>query len=685
MLKLLNLIPSPESIDFVQEKMPYQLHALPTEQRHPRTWNLSDRIEEDLEAGLRLLLTVDEDIGARLEAFPRDIRVFELAVQSVEEAILSERNIYVFGCEETGRWAKWLESSIWRPFWKNLREKKRIWEKVGPAVSDSIENRLIGEMPGGDMSLIVPPKGWQDHMLTGRLQLEERGIEPGDVVFCISASGETPAVIGAIYEALDRWTRRYPYDAEKIQKKLFYICNNPPAALLPFDRCRAVLEEPGITKIDCTTGHQAIAGSTRMQASTIDAFLLAHILQAGVDRALRRFLSDKDMAKLGFEPQLLLAEELEGFGTILRAAKRAIPSLSKLTAHAEKAGREDRHVTYMAIRGSGTVFNDCAEQGPAFHSWPLDPIKTDQRKSRIQVWLPSLDAESAWASILGRPFRGLSLPAYKSRLEQGTGDSDLLRVLREGSENRGDGQQFLYDFSFSDFNIQERGPEKGDMGVLVIISPEEEYLTKKDSPVFRFMTQFLEKGAHTAVLFVTGKSEREATRIVRKIPGFDPEGKDVLAILPIDPSRDPMGIDRLIALKIVLNAHSTALMARAGSVIGNTVTVEDFPLDPRSIGRATALVLSHVNDVLKKPEWVKRHGLQKPISYGEGNAVLYDAIRFVESEGQGTDRRSFVALSIIRILESLRLNRSSSLEEALAIVRESGLRRYLKDVASQIN
>ena len=165
-------------------------------------------------------------------------------------------------------------------------------------------------MPGADRSLISQLEGWEDLMITGRLQLGERGIEPGDVVFCVSASGESPAVIGTIYEALDQWTRRYPYDAPKIQQKLFFFFNNPEEVLLPFDRCQAVLEEPGITKINLTTGPQAIAGSTRMQASTVDAFLIAQILQTAIDRTLRSILSNKEMANLGFQTPVVFAEKL---------------------------------------------------------------------------------------------------------------------------------------------------------------------------------------------------------------------------------------------------------------------------------------------------------------------------------------------------------------------------------------
>ncbi len=683
LLKLLDLIPSPESIDYVQTKTSYQLHTLITEQRHSKTWKLSSRIAQDMESGLRMLFTADEDISIKLMSLDRNSQVLEQAIQAVEEAIISGHKIYVFGCQETGRWTKWMESSLWRPFWNDLQARKKIWTKVGLKVGNSIENRFIGEMPGADRSLISPLEGWEDLMVTGRLQLEERGIEPGDVVFCVTASGESPAVIGTIYEALDQWTRRYPYEAEKTKKKLFFFFNNPEETLRPFNRCRAVLEEPGISKINCTTGPQAIAGQTWMQAATIDTFLIAQILQAALDRTLRRFLSNKEMTKLGFKKLVVFAEKLGEFAEILRNVKKIVPAIAKFTAIAEKTYRDEHFTTYSALKGFSTVFNDCAERGQAFHLWPLDTVKTEPRKSRIQVWAPRSNQEEAWAMILGRPFRGLSPSSYKNRIQQEATNSDLLQAAEKNIKNAEDDQQFLYDFSFSDFNLRNRAIQKGDLGVLVVISPEEIQLKDKKSHLFEFVSRFVEKGARTAIFFITQKSQKDINKLARKIPGFDPDGRDALVVLPMNFKNDPLAINSLTALKIIMNAHSAAIMACSGKIIGNTVT-ELNPKNLKSIGRATALLLSHVNDVLKKPSWVKHNGIHTPISYGEANAVLFDAIRFMKGKGEGPDQSVALNLSIVRILESLRLNRAVPSEKALNILQHKGLGPYLNDATSQI-
>ncbi len=681
LLRLLNLMPSSESIDFVQEKTRFQLHDLPTEQRHPATWNLSERIEHDLEAGLHMLLSVDEDIIAKLRSLEREKNALDMTVLAVEQAILSGHKIYLFGCEETGRWMKQIESSLWRPFWDDLKKRKKIWSKISLRLGDSIEDRLIGEMPGADRSLIHPLAGLDSLMLLGRLQLRELEIEPEDVIICVSGSGTTPAVIGTILEGLSQWKRRYPYDAEKIRKRLFYYMNNPEEELLSFDHVRPVVEEPGITKIDLSTGPQALTGSLRLQASTIDTFVIGNIIRAAIDRTLRSVLSGKEMENLGFRDPIVLTEKLEEFSKILKKVKRIIPSLARLSRLEENAYRERHSVTYSALKGVSTVFNECAERSSAFFLPPLDTVKAQPPRSRIQVWALKEKQEEAWQALLGRPFRGLSSPSYKKKVEEQIADPELQQTALESLTKAGEDQQFLYNFAFSEYNRRKHSPEKGDLGILVAVSPEEELFDDKDSIYCKFLSEFHQNGAQIALLLLTENSEKDIKKIIRKIPGFNLE-TDVLVVLALDERDDPMGLNRQISLKIILNALSTSVMARTGRVIGNSV----FDFNPecyRSIDRAAYFIQSCVNDILQRPQWVRQHGIQKSVSFGEANAILYDAISFMKDKKGKDGHACEVGLSIVRVLESLRLNRALSKEEALNIVEKKGLESYLKNVVTQ--
>jgi N-acetylmuramic acid 6-phosphate (MurNAc-6-P) etherase len=681
LLKLLDITPSAESIDYVQDKTQFQLHTLLTEQRHTKTWNLSERIQKDYEAGLNMLFSVDEDIVTKLEALAQNTEAMDQAAQAIEDAILSGNKIYFYGCGATGRLAKQMESTFWRPFWKKIKKSGRIWNKIRKHVREPIEDQLIGEMTGADRALISSLEGFEDLLLIGRLQLEDRKIKKGDVVICVTEGGETSSVIGTILAALDQWKLDQDYDPEITRKKLYFVYNNPDEKLRPFHRSRRVLDEPGITKINLTTGPQSITGSTRMQATTIETFVAANILQTALDSTLRKFLSSKDMTRIGFEGSFRLEEKLMDFTQILRKVKRNIPAISKFTELESKTYGNGRFSTYFAREGLITVFIDSTERSPTFRLFPLDTVKEPDRKCWIQVWTSAVNLQDAWQTFLGRSFRGLSPQFYRTPFTEEISDPYLKRAALESLRNAGDDQQFLYDFSFSEFNLKNRGPEYGDLGVLVLISPEEAQLRDKRSDFLEFLQLFSKKKGRNAILIVTPESEKEITRLIQDIPGFDPKGKDALVVVNAPFENDPLGINSQIALKIILNAHSTAVMARLGKVIGNTMT-NVSPSNLKLIGRATYLIQSHVNDLLNRPQWVKLYGIRNQISYGEANAVLFEAIKFLKNKKTKAGQTAEVALSIIHILESLRLKKGLTQEEAFEIVNNKGLNQYLSDAIS---
>jgi N-acetylmuramic acid 6-phosphate (MurNAc-6-P) etherase len=682
LLDLLGIVPPAESVDYIQDKTQFQLHTLLTEQRHRKTWNLSERIQKDYESGLRMLFSVDEDIVDRLTELAQEEELFEMAIKSIQDALLYGHKIYVYGCGATGRLAKQMESTFWRPFWKDVKDRPKIWPKVGPRLGGDIEDRLIGEMTGADRALISSLEGFEDLQLIGRLQLEDRGVKKGDVVICVTEGGETSSVIGTILAALDQWKNERGYSPERSRKNLFFVYNNPDERLLPFERSRKVLEEPGITKINLTTGPQAITGSTRMQATTIETFVIGHVLQAALDRTLRQILSKKDMSRLGFRKPIRLRKKLGHFGSILDQIKDTIPDIAAFTRMEAETYEAGHFSTYFAQKGLITVFIDSTERSPTFRLYPLDTVEEESRKSWIQVWTPAPNLQQAWQAFLGRPFRGLSSDFYKIPFEVNIEDPYLQRAALESLKKAGDSQQFLYDFSFSPSNIKTRSPGSADIGVLALLTPEEEELKNPDSPFRRFIDLCQKKGSKLSLVFITEKSRKDIQKILKKIPGFNVRDKNTVVVVRIKDENDPFRVDQQIALKVLLNAHSTGVMARLGKVIGNTMT-NVSPSNLKLIGRATYLIQSHVNDVLSRPDWVKLYGIRKPISYGEANAVLFDSIDYLQDKRQEAGQTAEVALTIIRILEALRQNRGLTSEEAFAIVKETGLSQYLSDVSSQ--
>lgn len=683
LLALLGLEVPAESLDYIQNKTQFQLHTLLTEQRHPKTWNLSERIRTDIPAGLHLLFSVDEDIASRLEQLAASPALLLTLSSEIRKTILEGNKIYIYGCGATGRLAKQMESTFWRPFWNSLRQDRNLWLKVEKNLGPDIADRLIGEMTGGDRALISSLEGFEDLQLIGRLQLLDHGIKKGDLVICVTEGGETSSVIGTILTALEQWKQSPGYRPEESRKKLYFVYNNPDDRLRPFDRSRRVIEEEGITKINLTTGPMAITGSTRMQATTIETYVVGAALQSAVYELLSGFLNEKELRRAGFSRKYDPVETLRDFPRILNRIKNAVPAIAVWTELESSTYASNRFSTYFAEKALITVFIDSTERSPTFRLFPLDTVEEPERKCWIQVWTPARDRKQAWFNFLGRPFRGLREEFYRKPFEEEVEDPYLRRAALESLKKAGDNQQDLYDFSFAEFNLKKRGPKAGDLGVVVCLTPEENQLLAASSPFSQFARLFLEKQASLVVVSVNDLSEKQTVALENKINEAyrkfvsGEQKSPVFISLNIDRENDPFLLKQNIALKMVLNAHSTAVMAKLGRVIGNTMT-NVSPSNLKLIGRATYLIQSHVNDCLRKPDWIKKYGRRAEISYGEANAVLFDSIEFLKDKQQVAGQTAEVALSIIRILESLRLKRGVSNEEALTILQQVGLAEYLR-------
>ena len=513
LLKLLGLEASPESIDYVQNKTQFQLHTLLTEQRHPKTWNLGERVRKDTTAGLRMLFAVDEDVAARLDALAADTRTLEAAAAAVEQAVLSGKRIYVYGCGATGRLAKQMESAFWRPFWRKVKADDKLWKKLAPSVGADVEDRLIGEMTGADRALISSLEGFEDLLLIGRLQLEDRGVRKGDVVICVTEGGETSSVIGTVLAALDQWKAAPGYDPAESRKSLYFVYNNPDEKLLPFTRSRRVIEEPGITRINLTTGPQSITGSTRMQATTSETYVVGAILEAAVRKALGRTLSAKELGRIGFEGSWDIATILQDFHRVLDSVKEAVPALVPFTDAEAAAYAAGRFSTYTAGAGLVTVFTDATERSPTFRLLPLDTVREPKRKCWIQVWAEAPDLQAAWLVFLGRPFRGLDPGFYRKPFEEQIEDSYLRTAALESLKKAGNDQADLYDLSFSSRNMKERGPAAGDVDVAVVLGDEAAGLERPDSYLRRFVDLSAARGAATFLVLAADRSDKQFAAI----------------------------------------------------------------------------------------------------------------------------------------------------------------------------
>jgi len=680
-LDLLQLKPSAQSLDFVHRKKQFQLHHLVTEQRHPLTWNLSFILKKDIKAGLAQLLAVDRDISRRLAELAEDksfLSRLNQAAESISDVIGRGGRIFIYGCGSTGRLAKQMESALWRPFWARVRKFLSTQRKINQLPSvfppPRVEDLVIGEMTGGDRALISALEGFEDLELVGRLQLRERNLRAGDVVICITEGGETSSVIGAMKEAWDEWRKLSLSDEtrrEKARRYLYFVYNNPDEVLLPLERSRCILHNPAITRLNLTTGPQAITGSTRMQATTSETFLVGGLLEAG----LRRYLWEKG----GPAGEKLLRawsfpSFLQSFETLRQSLEASLEAAARLVELESRVYRLGGQTIYLAREGLLTVFVDCAERSPTFHLPPLDPCEASPRRSWFQVWTEAASGEAAWRVLLGRDFRGLDPEFYERPFREEITDSFLRRAALESLAQAGTAEKDKYDFSFSPANISRRGPQPGDLGIVVCLPEEVARLEEEDSAFRRFLHLCQSQGASLGLILVLnpGQKDKFSPRRLVAALRLDPR-EDVIVPLVVDSYPDLLGLRQHVLLKMFLNAHSTAVMARLGRVVGNTMTYVN-PSNLKLIGRATYLIQSHVNDILQADEWQARYGSRPLLTYAEANALLWEAMDYVRS---GREESSEVALVIVRVLEAWKRKQKVSREEAQAILKKKGLENYL--------
>ncbi len=99
---------------FLQEETAFRLGELLTESSHSKTRRLSETIQADVAAGIRELLSVDEDIAqAADKLFAQD--GYPRLIESLLEAINADKRIFFTGCGATGRLSILLEAA-WRRF-----------------------------------------------------------------------------------------------------------------------------------------------------------------------------------------------------------------------------------------------------------------------------------------------------------------------------------------------------------------------------------------------------------------------------------------------------------------------------------------------------------------------------------------------------------------------------------------
>ena len=582
--------------EFIECQKAFRLGELLTESFHPKTCNLSQVIQADVEAGVRLLQSVDEDIPAALDRIFAQESVGTLT-QAFCDAMSRGRRIFFTGCGSTGRLSILLEAA-WREFWR----------RAEPANS-RMADLCVSIMAGGDFALIKAVEGFEDFPDFGRRQIREAGLQRDDVVVAITEGGETPFVIGTAWQGLDAGAH------------VFFVYNNPTDLLRRHvQRSREVIEESRIHKLDLATGPMAITGSTRMQATTAELLVVGAALEMALVRFLRKASNGRHIhsslgtseckkehadASVGMAPGSS-QEYQRQFENLLRqlCEPQAVTAIAHMAELEERVYRRHGLVTYLADSLMLDVLTDTTERSPTFM---IPPFRGEGDASSPASWAfvknPHCPTERAWREMLQREPRGLTWgPEVFKELHAPPALQTAPPKLDNSEIHR--------------FRIgNEPDPSRTDAADSMLVRLGE----LPDPPSSITLDQYSRTMAITFGPSVGQAAVDDHIHILCDVP------------------KSPLRLWEHLAAKLILNTISTATMARMGRVIGNAM-IWLSPSNKKLIDRGTRLVCQVTGS-----------------DYDRACEVLHQAMEDVaERAKRGEEVPSPVALAIERIEAEVR-------------------------------
>src|SRR5690606_3498208 len=140
-----------------------------------------------------------------------------------------------------------------------------------------------------------------------------------------------------------------------------------------------VLTNPNITKINFTTGPQGITGSTRMQATSSQTFLIVKLIQIGLVESLRiKFTDEEIKQKFDFNTYDTIEEavinELKQFEEIHNDAIKSKDIIHTIADAEYECIKNNGTALYFGDELFTTLFIDITERAPTFSVDALDTV-----------------------------------------------------------------------------------------------------------------------------------------------------------------------------------------------------------------------------------------------------------------------------------------------------------------------
>lgn len=467
---------------FICEEKDYLLGAIDAEQSNPKTRTFSQSMQKDAVTGVRMLLSVDEDL----------LPIYEHALHSHEFDELCEKifdvltcggRVILSGCGSSGRLCMNIEKAF-----------RRACAKHG---FSEYESRVITVMTGGDYALIRSVENLEDYESLSRKQIEELNVCEKDMLIGVTATGETTSIVGTAIEASERGA-----------SVCMVICSDLQKMLGKIDRIDRLYKRANVRVLYLKCGAFAIAGSSRMQSSTIEQAVISSAFEAFFAQLLGR---DFDKEKLCADYAQMLA---------YLTSDSVLGMLADYAVKETELYKKNAYVTYFSEDYVLDLVTDTTERGPTFST---PPFKNKRMKDQPLSWSfvknPSMTARDAWIDCLGREPRCL------------TWDDSVYRSVGIEKKMPDISKDRLFDFEIGNESDRER---EGADGIAVWIDAK----------------------APTDAFFACASVYREQYVLVFEFGGRETE----------------MDIFEHLSMKMAMNVISTASMALFGRIHGNYMT-----------------------------------------------------------------------------------------------------------------
>lgn len=468
---------------FIEEEQQFQLGFLPTEQSSPLTRGLDKIFAANSAAGVRVLQHVDRNVLDMARGILAGDAFMELV--NAGEAALSRGSKLVFsGCGSTGRLSILLEA---------------MWREAGGQGVFSI-------MTGGDYALVRSVEFFEDYQEFGRRQVRELGMARDDVLIAITEGGETSSVLGTVDEAA------------RCGARVFLLFNNPAELLRQkLERCRQAIDNPAVTVLDLSCGPMAVAGSTRMQATTAEQLVAG----AALEEIACRLAGEKSPTIDFVAAFEALLDQLESDSVVAIMAEQIEFEADLYRRHGL--------VTYFADELLLDIFTDTTERSPTFM---LPPFRKIDDKISPQSWAfvknPRLPTPEAWRACLARSPRCLNW-SRSDYMSMGVADK-----------------------------IAAEPPKLSESELMKFIIGSEDlpcrYLDVPNAAVR------IGAGAELSTAFERHAGPYQVRRVLQ---------------LPIDPVASRLRLMERLGVKLIMNTVSTGAMACVGRLNGNWMSHVD--------------------------------------------------------------------------------------------------------------